>query len=86
MNRTFMFLSAVLGFGAMVYLASVSHAQPAGPPGGAPAPSARPTIAVFNMAAVMREFGEAKYKVYELFQSAERQARAVMAPLATHRE
>src|SRR5262245_3188030 len=65
-NRTFMFLSAVLGFGAMVYLASVSHAQPAGPPGGAPAPSARPTIAVFNMAAVMREFGEAKYKVYLL--------------------
>lgn len=63
-NRTFMFLSAVLGFAAMVYLTSTSNAQPGAPP--APAPTTRPTIAVFNMAAVMRDFGQAKYQVYVL--------------------
>lgn len=34
----------------------------------------------------MRAFHEAKYKVYELLQSTERQARAVMAPFATDQE
>jgi D-ribulokinase len=34
----------------------------------------------------MRTFHEAKYKVYELLQSTERQARAVMAPFATDQE
>jgi Skp family chaperone for outer membrane proteins len=43
------------------------------PPQGAPPPvnqpatqSSRPTIAVFNMAAVMKEYGKAKYQVYLL--------------------
>jgi Skp family chaperone for outer membrane proteins len=55
----------------MVYLAGGSHAQPPGAPpaGGAPAtPQTRPTIAVFNMAAVMRDYGKAKYQVYQLNQ------------------
>jgi ribulose kinase len=34
----------------------------------------------------MRAFHEAKYKIYELLQSTERQARAVMAPFATDQE
>jgi Skp family chaperone for outer membrane proteins len=51
----------------MLLLADGSQAQP---PGGAPpAPQvqqARPTIAVFNMAAVMRDYGKAQYQVYML--------------------
>jgi len=55
----------------MLLLASNSTAQapPAGaappPAAGQPAPgsAARPTIAVFNMAAVMRDYGKAKYQV-----------------------
>ncbi|MBA4186816.1 MAG: hypothetical protein C0467_02240 [Planctomycetaceae bacterium] len=52
----------------MLLLASGSNAQaPAGatpPPAAAPAANAaRPTIAVFNMAAVMRDYGKAKYQV-----------------------
>ena len=39
---------------------------PAGPELRRRAPAARPTIAVFNMAAVMREFGQAKYQVHML--------------------
>ena len=46
------------------------HAAPSRRAGaGAPrrrAPQARPTIAVFNMAAVMRDYGKAKYQVYLL--------------------
>ncbi|MBP3956233.1 OmpH family outer membrane protein [Gemmata sp. G18] len=73
MNRTFMFLSAALGIAGVVYLTSASHAQPpaggAPAPGGAPAaPATRPTIAVFNMAGVMRDFGQAKYQVHLLNQ------------------
>jgi Skp family chaperone for outer membrane proteins len=67
-KRSFVFLSAVVGFGGMLALAS-SGAQ-AQAPGGAPAPgappaapTARPTVAVFNMAAVMRDYGKAKYQV-----------------------
>jgi Skp family chaperone for outer membrane proteins len=54
-------------------MAGGTHAQPPGggaapPPGGQPpaAQQARPTIAVFNMAAVMRDYGKAKYQVYLL--------------------
>lgn len=75
MKRAFVYLSALVGFGGMVYLAGGSNAQPPGggpAPGGAPpantAPQARPTIAVFNMAAVMRDYGKAKYQVYQLNQ------------------
>lgn len=72
MKRAFVFLSALVGFGGMIYLAGGSHAQPPGqPPAGAPpaaTPQSRPTIAVFNMAAVMRDYGKAKYQVYQLNQ------------------
>jgi Skp family chaperone for outer membrane proteins len=63
---------ALAGFGGMLLLAGTSRGQAPGgaPPGGAPAPGAqasvRPVIAVFNMAAVMREFGQAKFQVYQL--------------------
>jgi Skp family chaperone for outer membrane proteins len=58
----------------MLLLAGTTHAQTPGAPGGAPAAggaapatsTARPVIAVFNMAAVMREFGQAKYQVHTL--------------------
>jgi Skp family chaperone for outer membrane proteins len=58
----------------MLLLAAAAQAQPPGAAGGAPAPgagaapaqTARPVIAVFNMAAVMREFGQAKYQVHTL--------------------
>ena len=65
-KRAFVYLSALVGFGGMVYLAGGIHAQPPGgaapPPAGQPpaAQQARPTIAVFNMAAVMRDYGKAK--------------------------
>lgn len=73
MKRAFVFLSALVGFGGMVYLAGGINAQPPGaPPAGAPpaagTPQTRPTIAVFNMAAVMRDYGKAKYQVYTLNQ------------------
>ena len=73
MKRTKAYLTALAGLGGMLLLAGTSQGQGPGgavpPPGGggAPAPSSsRPTIAVFNMAAVMREFGQAKYQVYQL--------------------
>jgi Skp family chaperone for outer membrane proteins len=69
-TRTSMHLMAWVGFGALLLLVASAHSQP---PGGAPAPgvqpvqqSMRPTIAVFNMAAVMKDYGKAKYKVWEL--------------------
>jgi Skp family chaperone for outer membrane proteins len=64
-----MYLSALVGVGGMVFLSASSQAQQAGAP-GAPAPQsqARPTVAVFNMAAVMRDYGKAKYQVYQLNQ------------------
>lgn len=73
MKRTFTYLSALVGFGGILYVASIATAQQ--PMGGAPAAGApatagvRPTIAVFNMAAVMRDFEKAKYQVYLLNRS-----------------
>jgi Skp family chaperone for outer membrane proteins len=67
-KRTFALLSAALGVAGVLYLAIAANAQP-GAPGAPPAPAVpatRPTIAVFNMAAVMREFGQAKYQVWLL--------------------
>jgi Skp family chaperone for outer membrane proteins len=66
-----MILSAALGVAGMLFTASVADAQPGGAPPGAPpgaptVPATRPTIAVFNMAAVMRDFGQAKYQVWLL--------------------
>jgi Skp family chaperone for outer membrane proteins len=77
-KRASAYLTGVFGFGAMLLLAADTRAQ--GPGGGAPAPggnpppaaTGRPTIAVFNMAAVMRDYGKAQYQVYEL--NAERAA------------
>ena len=75
MNRVFVYLSALVGLGGSLYLASTVGAQaPAAgtppPPPAAAAPgattAARPTIAVFNMAAVMRDYDKAKYQVYVL--------------------
>jgi Skp family chaperone for outer membrane proteins len=69
-KRANMYLTALAGFGGMLLLIGAAQAQQQGaqtPTGGQPAPpSSRPTIAVFNMAAVMKEYGKAKYKVYEL--------------------
>ena len=65
MKRAFVYLSALVGFGGMIYLAGSTQAQPPGAPPPA-TPQARPTIAVFNMAAVMRDYGKAKYQVYLL--------------------
>jgi Skp family chaperone for outer membrane proteins len=72
-NRTITLLSAALGAVGMLYLTGAAAAQPGGPgapppPAGAPAaaPATRPTVAVFNMAAVMRDFGQAKYQVWKL--------------------
>lgn len=65
-----MFLSAVFGVAGAVHLTSAVNAQPPAPAAGAPAaaaaPTTRPTVAVFNMAGVMRDFGQAKYQVYQL--------------------
>jgi Skp family chaperone for outer membrane proteins len=70
-KRTFALLSAALGVAGMLYLSGTASAQnpaPGAPPAAAtPAvPATRPTVAVFNMAAVMREFGQAKYQVWLL--------------------
>ncbi len=66
MKRVFVYLSALVGFGGMVYLAGGTIAQQ---PAGAPAATGgRPTVAVFNMAAVMRDYGKAKWQVYQLNQ------------------
>lgn len=73
MKRATASLTGLLGFGGMLLLTSASLAQPPGgaPPAGGGAPPAaaaqsRPTIAVFNMAAVMRDYGKAQYQVYTL--------------------
>lgn len=76
MTRVLGFLSALVGLGGVMYLASSVSAQPpmggASPPPGAGAPPAaaqpttRPTVAVFNMAAVMRDYDKAKYQVWLL--------------------
>jgi Skp family chaperone for outer membrane proteins len=64
-KRVFGYLSALAAFGGML---SVASAQPPATT-GAPPPAGttvRPTIAVFNMAAVMRDYDKAKYQVYLL--------------------
>ena len=75
MKRTNAYVTALAGFGGMLLLTGASQGQTPGAPGGTPpapggAPAAgatgRPVIAVFNMAAVMREFGQAKYQVHTL--------------------
>lgn len=69
MNRTLMLLSAALGVAGMLFSDPIASAQPPAPGGAPPAPAApttRPTIAVFNMAAVMRDFNQAKYQVHLL--------------------
>ncbi len=72
MKRASAYLTGLLGFGGMLLLAADTRALGPGgaapPPAGAPAPAAtaRPTIAVFNMAAVMRDYGKAQYQVYTL--------------------
>jgi len=75
-KRASIYLTALAGFGGMLVLIGTSQAQQPGvppgappgvPPGGqAPVPSSRPTIAVFNMAAVMKDYGKAKYQVWLL--------------------
>lgn len=80
MKRAFVYLSAVAG-GALVF-AGAAQAQPAAA-GAAPGPTAgaqvRPTVAVFNMAAVMREFGKAKYQVYLLSKKREDESKQLTA-------
>lgn len=66
MNRVFMYLSALVGLGGMFYLAGTSQAQPPAAAAAQPTAQARPTIAVFNMAAVMRDYGKAKFQVFQL--------------------
>jgi Skp family chaperone for outer membrane proteins len=66
-----MYLSVLVGVGGVIYLAGSSQAQPPAGAPGAPAtqqPQARPTVAVFNMAAVMGNYGKAKYQIYQLNQ------------------
>lgn len=65
MTRTSAFLAGLCGLGGLLFLASTSRSQA---PGGAAATVAqvRPTVAVFNMAAVMRDYGKAQYQVYLL--------------------
>lgn len=79
MKRTFMMLAAVLAGAAT--LTSASNAQP--PAGGAPpaaTPAAtRPTVAVFNMAGVMRDFGQAKYQVHLLNQKKTEMSKNLLA-------
>ena len=72
MKRASAYLAGLFGFGAMLFLAAGSRGQVPGggpAPGGNPPPaatSARPNIAVFNMAAVMKDYGKAQYQVYLL--------------------
>lgn len=68
MKRASQYLMALAGLGGMLFLASESQGQAPGgaPPGGQPVATVRPTVAVFNMAAVMRDYGKAKYQVYML--------------------
>lgn len=65
MKRVYVYLSALVGIGGAVFLTSATRAQQ---PGATPpaAQTGRPTVAVFNMASVMRDFGKAKWQVYQL--------------------
>ena len=69
MKRASACLTGLFGFGGILLLAAAADAQPPGaPPPGAPpaATQARPTIAVFNIAAVMKDYNKAQYQVYML--------------------
>ncbi|HEY3787964.1 MAG TPA: OmpH family outer membrane protein [Urbifossiella sp.] len=70
MKRVFGNLSALVGLGGMLFLASSAAAQQPGtaaPPITTPTASmARPAVAVFNIAAVMRDYDKAKYQIYLL--------------------
>lgn len=82
MKRTSAYLAGVLGFGGMLLLANGSQAQaPAAAPPAAnqPAAGARPTVAVFNMAAVMRDYGKAKYQVAMLNKKRNEMSKDMMA-------
>jgi Skp family chaperone for outer membrane proteins len=62
-----MILSAALGVAGAMLSAATAAAQNGGPvPGTPPAQATRPTVAVFNMAKVMRDFGQAKYQIFTL--------------------
>ncbi len=65
MNRTVRRWAVVVGIAGVLWYSSGVQSQT---PGGNPpaAPAARPTIAAFNIAAVMREYGKAKYHAYLL--------------------
>jgi len=62
-KRKNIWLAAALGALCSVGAATAQPPAPGAPPA---APQTRPTVAVFNMAAVMRDFGQAKYQVYLL--------------------
>lgn len=86
MKRAKSYLTMAIGLGGMLLLSGTSQGQGPGgavpPPGGGQPPAtstARPTIAVFNMAAVMREFGQAKYQVYQLNEKRKGMAKDVVA-------
>ena len=87
MKLTKGYLSALAGLGGMLLLAGSSQAQAPGAPGAATPPagaapagnSTRPTVAVFNMAAVMREFGQAKYNVHLLNEKRKSMSTSVVA-------
>jgi Skp family chaperone for outer membrane proteins len=86
-NRAKMCLTALAGFAAMLALAATAEAQnppagapPAAPPGQAAPAVNRPTIAVFNMVTVMKEYKKAKYQVYLLTEK-RKQMSAEITPL-----
>ena len=69
MKRVSIYVAALIGFGGMLALTSATQAQGPGAPTPVPQPApqgTRPTIAVFNMAAVMKDYTKAKYQVYLL--------------------
>lgn len=82
MKRAFVYLSALAGIGGVIVLAGGARSQQPGAPAPAPAaaaPQTRPTIAVFNMAAVMRDYGKAKYQVYLLNEKRKALSKDLMA-------
>ncbi len=62
MKRRIAYLLAVVGIVGVMHLAGPSVAQQPGKPAATP----RPTVVMFNMAAVMRDFEKAKYMVAKL--------------------
>jgi Skp family chaperone for outer membrane proteins len=60
-KRVFFYLSALVGMGGMIYLAGAINAQAPAPAPAAPPPAAsRPTVAVFNIVDVIRNYNFAK--------------------------